>query len=333
MTEVNVLQAIVLQEFGGPEVLRLMEIPDPEPGPEDILVRVAATAVNRADLLERQGLYPPPGPAPAWQIPGLECAGTVERVGERVTRFAPGDRVMALLTGGGYAQKVAVAEQMAWMVPPSLDLVAAGGIPEVFLTAYDALFDKAGLTAGQRVVIHAGAGGVGSAALQLAAVAGLRVLTTVGSPAKAEAVRQWGPERIVRYREESWVAAAAQWTDGAGVDAVIDFIGADALGDNVSALAAGGVLVVVGTLSGATAPLNLGELLRRRLTVRGTVLRSRPVEDKMRLVRQFSARMAPGFASGRLKPVIDRVYPLEQAGAAHRYLATGHNIGKVLLTC
>ncbi|PSR31991.1 MAG: NADPH quinone oxidoreductase [Sulfobacillus benefaciens] len=325
------MKAIVLQEYGGPEVLRLQDIERPEVGSEEILIEIAATAVNRADLLERQGLYPPPPPAPRYQIPGLECAGTVVAKGERVIGFNIGDRVMALLPGGGYAQYVAVAEDMAWLVPEALDLTDAAAIPEVYLTAFDALWNKAELMPEDRVLIHAAAGGVGSAAVQLALAAGLQVAATVGNEEKRQFVGKLGAHLVINYRDQDFVEAIDQWTQGQGVQAVIDFVGQSYLSRNLQSLAAGGTLVIVGTLSGPEATINLGQILNRRLTIRGTALRSRPSYDKMRLVQTFARRTMVDFNTGRLKPIIDRIMPWEQAGEAHRILATNQTTGKLVL--
>ncbi|MHB1952598.1 MAG: NAD(P)H-quinone oxidoreductase [Sulfobacillus sp.] len=325
------MKAVVLEEFGGPEVLKLRDVETPEIGPEDILIRIAATAVNRADLLERQGLYPPPPPKPRYQIPGLECSGTVVAKGDRVIHFALGDRVMALLPGGGYAEYAAVPEDMAWLVPESLSLIEAAAVPEVFLTAFDALWDKAQLMPQDGVLIHAAAGGVGSAAVQLAVAAGLRVAATVGNKEKQQFVSSLGAHCTINYREQDFVAEVQQWSKGQGVKAVIDFVGQSYLARNLQCLAAGGTLVIVGTLSGAEAPVNLSQLLGRRLTIRGTALRSRPRYEKMRLIQTFAQRTAADFNTGRLKPVIDRTFELSDAGLAHQVMASNQTIGKIVL--
>lgn len=325
------MQAIVLEKFGGPEVLTMREVDSPKVGPDDIVIQVEATAVNRADLLERQGHYPPPDPKPRYQIPGLECAGVVVERGERVTRFNIGDKVLALLPGGGYAEFVTCPEDLAWMMPDGLTWAQAGAIPEVFLTAFDALWDKAHLMPGDRVLIHAAAGGVGSAAVQLASRAGLRVAATAGSTQKVEFVKTLGADLAVNYREGDFVQEILEWSGGRGVHAVIDFIGQDYLARNLKSLASGGTLVVVGTLSGIEAQLDLREVLGRRLTIRGTALRSRPRPDKMRLVQTFAERTTSDFVLGRLKPIIDRVLPLSQAAEAHRILASNQTMGKLVL--
>lgn len=325
------MKAIVLEKFGGPEVLTLQNVPEPTCGPFDVIINVKATAVNRADLLERQGLYPPPGKKPRYQVPGLECAGVISKAGDQVTRFQPGDRVMALLSGGGYAEQVMVHEEMAWPIPSHLSFEQAAAIPEVFLTAYDALFNKAHLNMGQSVLIHAAAGGVGSAAVQLAHIAGIHIIATVGSPEKAVAVRKLGAQHVVNYREEAFAEVAKHWDFGPGVDAVIDFVGQDYLTDNVSVLRPGGCLVIVGTLSGTEASVNLGELLRRRLTIQGTALRSRTLGDKIHLVQDFVSRAMPWFKEGAMHPLVAKTFSLSDVGEAHRFMESNANIGKIVL--
>lgn len=325
------MQAIVLTRYGGPEVLTLSDVADPEPGPEEIRIRVGAAGVNRADLMQRAGRYPPPEPRPRVEIPGLECAGVVDAVGERVTRFRPGDRAAALVTGGGYAERVAVHERMAFPVPDALSDAEAAAVPEAFLTAYDALTDKAGLGAGRWVLIHAAAGGVGSAAVALAKWMGAHVVATAGSAAKVEFVRRLGADVAVNYRSERFLEAVRSETPG--VDAVIDFVGRAYWDDNIAALREGGVLVVVGTLSGAEATVNLGALLARRLTVRGTALRSRPPEARMRLMQEFVRYVLPCFRrDGGLWPMVDRTFPLAEARAAHEWMEQNANRGKIILT-
>lgn len=326
------MKAIVLNNFGGPEVLVPQEIPQPVIDSQEILINIYATALNRADLLERQGLYPPPGKTPMYQIPGLECSGVVEQIGPKVTKFKVGDRVMALLDGGGYAQKVACHELMAWKIPEGMGYEEAAGIPEVFLTAYDALIQKAELSLGDSVIIHAGAGGVGSAGIQLAVVGGMPVLATVGSQKKASFVSQLGADVVVNYRESSFSSTALEWTEGIGVRAVLDFVGKNYLSDNIRSLKPGGFLVVIGTLSGSEVSINLGKLLAKRLTLRGTALRSRPIFEKMQLVKLFEDRIMPKFSLGTIKPIIDKVFPFSEVSLSHKYMATNQNIGKIILS-
>ncbi len=326
------MKAIVLDNFGGPEVLIPQDIPFPSIDSHEILIKVYASALNRADLLERQGLYPPSGKPPKYQIPGLECAGVVEQVGSRVTKFQIGDRVMALLNGGGYAEKVACHELMAWKIPNDMSYQEAAGIPEVFLTAYDSLVQKAELSFGDPVIIHAGAGGVGSAAIQLALAGGMPVLTTVGSSKKANFVSSLGADVVVNYKESSFSDIALKWTNEKGVKAVLDFVGKNYLTDNIKSLQTGGFLVIIGTLSGSEANINLGQLLAKRLTLRGTALRSRPIFEKMQLIKLFEDRIMPKFYSGTLKPIIDKVFPFSKVSLSHEYMETNQNIGKIILS-
>lgn len=325
------MKAVVLGSFGGPEVLTIKEVPDPVPGPEEIRIRVAASALNRADLLERQGLYPPPGKKPEFQIPGLEVSGWVDAVGDRVTRFEPGDPVMALLTGAGYAEYALSHERLAMPVPSGLPVVEAAAIPEVFLTAFDALYARGGGKPGDRVLVHAGASGVGSAAIQLAHQAGFRVLATVGSQRKLEACYAFGADRVINYRTEPFREAVREWSANEGVDVILDFIGQQYLEDNLLSLAPEGVMVLIGTLSGSAASINLGIVLARRLKIHGTALRSRPLEQKMALVQAFQHQALAWLSSGAVKPVIDRAYPLAEVAEAHRYMESNQNIGKILV--
>ncbi len=324
------MQAILLKGYGGPEVLALGTTADPVPGPEEILIAVRAAGINRADLLQREGRYPPPEPRPDQEILGLECAGIVEAVGDRVTDFALGQPVAALVTGGAYAEKVAVHQRMAFAVPPNLGWSEAAAIPEAFLTAYDALTDKAQIGAGDSVLIHAAAGGVGSAAVQLAHWMGASVVATVGSQEKAHLVRSLGADEAVVYREQRFAEVIA--ARGKGVDIILDFVGQAYWDDNISSLAPGGRLIIVGTLSGAVTDVNLGLLLQKRLTIRGTALRSRPLEDRMQLMQKFISHALPSLADGRLKPVVDVAFEFGQVAKAHEYLARDRARGKVLLT-
>lgn len=325
------MRAIVLEKFGGPEVLTVRDIPQPLAGPEEILIRIVATALNRADLAEREGRYPPPGKAPHYEIPGLEAAGVVEQVGDRVTCFRPGDRVMGLLPGGGYAEFVAIHERLAMPIPEGVPTVEAAAIPEVFLTAYDALFNQGGARPGARVLVHAGASGVGSAALQIARETGMRAMATVGSALKREAAQAFGAERVTNYREHRFLDDVGDWSHGQGVDVILDFVGQAYLPDNLKALAPGGTLVLIGALSGYDGAINLGLVQARRLKIHGTALRSRPLELKMALVQQFIDEVLWLFETGRVKPVIDRAFPLDAIQDAHRYMELNQNIGKIVI--
>jgi NADPH2:quinone reductase len=323
------MRAIVLDSYGGPEVLTLADVPEPVPGPDEVLVEVAATAVNRADLLQRMGLYP--GPPMPREIPGLEFAGTVVALGERVTERAVGEQVMGVVGGGAYAERLAVHERQVMAVPVSVGLPEAGAIPEVAITAYDALVLQGGLGAGGWALVHAGASGVGTAAIQLVHAVGARVVVTC-STAKVEACRALGADVVVDYTAEDFVDAVAAATGGRGVDVVLDVIGGDYVARNLQSCRVGGTIVQVGIMGGGNAQVPVGLLLTRRIHWVGTVLRGRPLEEKIAVTRRCEHDLVPLYESGVVRPVIDRTYPLEQVAQAHEYVGTNANVGKVLLT-
>ncbi|GAC1571904.1 MAG: NAD(P)H-quinone oxidoreductase [Candidatus Dormibacteria bacterium] len=323
------MRAIRVNEPGGPEQLHLGEAPDPAPAAGEVVVAVAAAGVNRADLLQRQGAYaPPPG---ASDILGLEVSGTVAELGAEVRGWERGEAVCALLTGGGYAERVAVPAAQLLRIPPGMALVEAAAIPEVFITAHDALVTRGRLARGETVLIHGGGGGVGTAAIQLAHRLGARVLVTAGSPAKLERCAERGAEAGSNHREEDCVARAREWRGGDGVDRVLDLIGAADRERNLQALASDGRLVMIGLQGGTRAELDLGLALRRRLSLVATTLRARPVAEKAVIIERMRTDVMPGFADGALRTVIDRVLPLAGAAEAHRLLASGALTGKVLL--
>jgi len=323
------MRAIVLESHGGPEVLIARDVPDPVPGPEEVLVDVAATAVNRADLLQRMGLYP--GPPMPHEIPGLEFAGTVAAAGERAAMWSVGDRVMGITGGGAYAERVVVPERQLMAVPDRLGLPAAGAVPEVFITAYDALVLQGGLGAGGWALVHAGASGVGTAAIQLARAVGARVAVTC-STSKVDACRELGADLVVDYTTEDFVAAVRGATGGSGADVVLDVIGGDYVARNIRAAAVGGRIIQVGVMGGGAAEVPIGELLSKRVALTGTVLRGRPVEEKIAVTRRCAHDLLPLFDAGTVRPVIDREMSLWDVAAAHEYVATNANVGKVLLT-
>jgi len=323
------VRAVVFDRPGDESVLRVGEAPAPALGARQILVRVAATAVNRADLLQRRGSYPPP-PGES-EILGLECAGTVEAAGPEATRFRPGDRVMALLAGGGYAELVACDERGALPVPRTLGLEEAAAIPEVFLTVWLTVFTLGGARAGEILLVHGGGSGVGTAAIQLGQAQGLRVLCTAGTDAKVQRCRDLGAAEAFNYKTEDFAARVATVTDGRGVDLILDSIGGPYLAGNLRSLALGGRLVVIGAMGGKEAPLDLGLLVRKRLQVIGSTLRNRPLEEKAALCADFERRALPDFASGRCRAVVDRVLPLQQVAEAHRVVAASEHFGKVVL--
>jgi putative PIG3 family NAD(P)H quinone oxidoreductase len=324
------MKAVVYDQHGDETVLRVDEVPPPELAAGEIRVAVSSAGVNRADLLQRRGLYPPPPGAST--ILGLECAGTVTEVEKGVDGFSVGDRVMALLAGGGYAEQVAVDARCAMMVPSRLDDAAAGGLPEAFLTAFLNIYLLGGLGRGDAVLIHGGSGGVGTAAIQLAASGGATALTTAGTDERCRRCLELGAHAAFNYRSEDFVELTREITGGRGVDVVLDCIGAPYLDRNLSALTSGGRLVVIGLMGGAKAELDLGLLLRRRLSVVGSTLRSRHADDKGRIINQFIDHFGDALGSGTIAPVVDRVLPLERAGEGHRLLAAGEIFGKIVLT-
>lgn len=324
------MRAVVFDEPGDESVLRVAEVSDPQCGPGEVRIRVAAAGVNRADLLQRRGLYPPPPGAS--EILGLECAGTVSEVGDGVEGFAVGDRVMALLAGGGYAEQVAVPAACVMATPPCLSDFEAGGVPEVFITAFLNLFLVGGLEVGGTALVHGGSGGVGTAAIQLVKAAGGRIVVTAGSDERCHRCLELGADVAVNYREQDFVAAARELTEDRGVEVVLDCIGAPYLERHLEVLATGGRLVIIGLQGGSRTELDLSRLMRKRITIAGSTLRARPIEEKGRIIRAFLERFGAHLADGRIRPVIDRTYPFEQAADAHRALAGGEIFGKVVLT-
>lgn len=323
------MQAIVIEQPGDESVLQLGSAPDPVLGPGEVRIDVAASALNRADLLQRQGMYPPPpGASP---ILGLECSGVISELGEGVSGWKLGDRVMALLAGGGYAEQVVVDAGSCMPVPPSLDLVEAAGLPEVCLTVFLNVFQLGGLEAGGWLLVHGGGSGIGTAAIQMAREAGARVIVTAGSDEKCARCRELGADVAVNYREADFAEAIAEATGGAGVDVILDSIGAPYLEANLASLAVGGRLVLIGLMGGAKAEIGLGALLMRRLQVMGSTLRARPEAEKAELARAFLARFGKALESGAIRPIIDEVLPLDEAAEGHRRMKASAHFGKILL--
>ena len=319
------MRAVVVREPGGPEVLAVGEVDDAVAGPGEVLVRVAATAVNRADVLQRQGFYPPPPGAS--EILGLECSGRVEALGEGVSDWSVGDEVCCLLAGGGYAELVAVPAGQVMPLPPGVDLVEAAGLPEVACTVWSNLFMVAGLQPRERLLVHGGAGGIGTFAIQLAKARGVEVAVTAGSAERLERCRELGADLLVNYRDEDFVEALGE----RGADVILDVMGAAYLDRNVRALATGGRLVVIGMQGGSKGELDLGRLLGKRAAVHATALRSRPVEEKAAICREVVAHVWPLVASGAVRPVVHATLPLERADEAHRGMDEDH-VGKLVLT-
>ncbi len=325
------MRAAVITEPGGPDVLQIMEVDDPVPGPEDVLVDVKASALNRADMIQRQGNYPAPAGSPS-DIPGLEFAGVVVEAGERVIGMAKGDRVFGLLGGGGYASRAITHHRMAIPMPSDWDFVQAAATPEVYFTAYDALFNRGNLQMGESLLVHAAGSGVGTAAVQLAHQAGAFVFGTAGSPKKLDGAAKLGMDVGINYHDEDFSAVVKEKTGGAGVDVLIDFIGGPYWDQNIASMAVLGRLVEVGLMGGGRVEVDLGQLLGKRLQVTGTGLRGRTLEEKLAITAQFKRHVLPHLASGSMKPIVDRTFPLEEVADAHRYMETNANFGKIVLT-
>jgi putative PIG3 family NAD(P)H quinone oxidoreductase len=323
------MYAITISEPGGPEVLSWTEQPDPQPGPGEVLLDVVATAVNRADLLQRQGNYaPPPG---VTDVPGLECSGRVAALGDGVDGLSVGDEVCALLAGGGYAQKVVVPAGQVMPVPSTVDLVTAAGLPEVAATVWSNVVMTAGLKAGETLLVHGGASGIGTHAIQVAKALGARVAVTAGSSARLEQCAELGADILINYREQDFVEELREATDKHGADVVLDNMGAKYLPRNVDALARLGRLVVIGMQGGVKGELNIAKLLSKSGTVTATSLRYRPVAEKSAICAEVTTRLWPLVEAGKVEPITHDVLPVEQAGDAHRALEEGGVLGKLVL--
>ena len=324
------MRAVLMDGFGGPEVLRLGETPRPRPGPGQVLIRVGATSVNRADLQQRAGNYPPP-PGES-EILGLEVAGMIEELGAAVSGWRAGDRVMTLVGGGGYAEYATAPSSTLMPVSEGMDFTQAAAISEVWLTAYLNVFREAGLQPGETLLVHGGASGVGTAAIQLAKALGpARVIVTVGGEDKAAACRALGADHAILYKNEDFSKRVLEITEKRGADVILDHIGGAYLEPNLTCLALYGRLVIIGLLGGPKAELNIGRLMVKRQRIIGSVLRARPVEEKARITAAFCEQVLGRFATGELKPVIHEVLPLADARRAHELMAVNANIGKLIL--
>ena len=304
------------------------EVPDIDYGTDEVLVKIRAAAVNRADLMQAHGNYPPPPGAS--EILGLEMAGVVHEVGANVIHWRPGDRVCALLPGGGYAEYAAVPAGMLMRIPDNWTFAQAAAVPEVWFTAFINLFDEGQLKANEAALIHAGASGVGTAAIQLVIDAGARAIATAGSEAKIAFCRELGAV-AVNYKTQNFLAEVMAVTDGQGVDVILDPVGGSYLPRNIEALRRFGRLVNIGLLGGAKGELNMGQVLGKRLRIVGSTLRSRPVDEKIAITQRFAAEVMPKLVDGRLRPIIDTTFPIAEAQAAHEYVRENRNIGKVIL--
>jgi len=321
--------AIAISHPGGPEVLKPVELPTPQPGAGEVLIHVAAAGVNRPDLMQREGKYPPPPGAS--DIPGLEIAGTIDALGSGVDRWRKGDHVFALIAGGGYAEYCIAPAPQCLPVPSRLELTAAAAIPETFFTVWTNVFERGHLRAGETFLVHGGASGIGTAAIQIARAFGARVFATAGSREKCAACEKLGAERAINYREEDFVEALMALTRGRGVDVILDMVGADYFERNIDLLAVEGRLLQIAMLRGAKATLNLVRVLRQRLTITGSTLRSRSVEEKGAIAQALERSVWPLLEAGKVKPVIHATFPLKQAAAAHALLEAGQHVGKIVL--
>jgi NADPH2:quinone reductase len=324
------MTAIAIKAPGGPEMLVPEERPVPMPGPGEILVKVAAAGVNRPDVRQRQGTYPPP--KGATDIPGLEIAGEVAALGDGVTRWKAGDKVFALVVGGGYAQYCLAYEPHALAVPASLSMVEAAAIPETFFTCWQNMFMRADVKSGDWVLVHGGTSGIGTTAIMLAKAFGAKVITTAGSAEKCAAARKLGADVAVNYKTEDFVAATQQATGGAGANLIVDIVGGDYVDRNYIAAAEGGVIAQVSFTGNPKATTNFATLMRKRLIHTGSTLRPRSIAEKATIARGLEDRVLPLFAAGRIRPVIDSSYPLAEAAAAHARMETSQHIGKIVLT-
>ena len=321
--------AVEITHPGDPDVLVAVERPRPSPGAGEVLIRVAAAGVNRPDVFQRRGRYPPPPGAS--DIPGLEVAGTVEERGPAVREFAVGDRVCALVAGGGYAEYCAAPAPQCLPVPAGLDLVSAAAIPETFFTVWTNVFERGRLQASETMLVHGGSSGIGTTAIQLAHARGARVCATAGSAEKCAACERLGAERAINYREEDFVAIVRELTGGRGVDVVLDMVGGDYFAQNIDSLAVEGRLVEIATLQGAKAELNIQTIMQRRLTITGSTLRARSVAEKGAIARAVHEQVWPLLESGAVKPIVHATFPLRDAAEAHRVMESSRHIGKLVL--
>ncbi|MFG3011967.1 NAD(P)H-quinone oxidoreductase [Streptomyces cinerochromogenes] len=323
------MHAITIPEPGGPEALVWDEVPDPVPGEGEVLVEVVASAVNRADVLQRQGFYdPPPGASP---YPGLECSGRIAALGTGVSGWSVGDPVCALLAGGGYAEKVAVPAGQLLPVPEGVDLTRAAALPEVVSTVWSNVFMVAHLRPGETLLVHGGSSGIGTMAIQLAKAVGAKVAVTAGTKEKLDRCAELGADVLINYREQDFVEEIRKATGGAGADVILDNMGAKYLDRNVQALAVNGRLAIIGMQGGAKAELNIGALLGKRAAISATSLRARPLDEKAAIVAAVREHVWPLLAAGHVRPVVDRELPMPQAAEAHRLVEESGHVGKVLL--
>ena len=325
-----VMIAICIAKPGGPEVLQACERPLPRPGPREVLIRVAAAGVNRPDLMQREGKYPPPPGAS--DIPGLEVSGTIAAVGPDVSRWHEGDQVCALMSGGGYAEYCVAPDVQCLPIPSTVDLVSAAGMPETTFTVWTNVFERGRLRAGESFLVHGGASGIGTTAIQMARAFGARVFATAGTDEKCAACERLGAERAINYKTSDFASALMSLTGGVGIDVILDMVGALYFSRNVDLLALEGRLLQIAVLHGTKAEINLVRVLRQRITITGSTLRSRAVEEKGAIAEAVEKTVWPLVEAGRIRPVVYATFPLTQAAEAHRLMESGSHIGKILLT-
>ncbi|BBM97439.1 NADPH:quinone reductase [Marchantia polymorpha subsp. ruderalis] len=324
------MKAVVITQPGGPDVLQLKDVEEPSLGSSEVLIKVAATAVNRADTLQRQGKYPPPAGASLY--PGLECSGVVEAVGDRVQRWKVGDEVCALLAGGGYAEKINVPEGQVLPVPKGVSLLHAAALPEVSCTVWSTVFMTSKLTAGESFLVHGGSSGIGTFAIQIAKAKGAKVFCTVGNQEKADCCRKLGADVVINYKEQDFVQVVKEETGNKGVNVILDHIGASYFQKNVDALSVDGRLFIIGFMGGAAGQVNLAPVMLKRLTVQGAGLRSRSLEQKSDIVAEVLKHVWPEVESGKVKPVVHSSFPLGDACKGHELLESSAHVGKIILT-
>lgn len=323
------MKAVVITNPGGPEVLQLQEVEDPQIKDDEVLIKVEATALNRADTLQRKGSYPPPpGASP---FPGLECSGIIEQVGKNVTRWKIGDQVCALLAGGGYAEKIAVPAGQVLAVPPGISVKDAAALPEVACTVWSTVFMMSRLSAGETFLVHGGSSGIGTFAIQIAKYYGAKVFVTAGADEKLAFCKDLGADVCINYKTEDFVARVKEETTGKGVDVILDNMGAGYLKRNLDSLNFDGRLFIIGLQGGATAEINLASLLARRITVQGAGLRNRTPENKAVIVKEVEKNVWPAIIADKVKPIVYKYFPLSEAAEAHRLMESSKHIGKILL--
>jgi NADPH2:quinone reductase len=323
------MHAVILNGFGGIEVLTIADVPQPLPNPEQVLVHVKACALNRADLLQRRGKYPPP--AGESDILGMEMAGQIVAMGENVTGFGIGEKVFGLVGSGAYAEYCLIDQGMVIPIPAHLSYIEAACIPEAFLTAHEAVFSLGQLQKNETILIHAGGSGVGSAAIQLAQQMHATIFTTVGSAEKAHKIKNLGAHEIINYKQQDFAAEIMRTTEQRGVNVIIDFVGASYLAAHLQLLQIGGRLSLVGLMSGTEAPIDLQQIQKKRLQLKGLAMRTRPIAEKRAVTATFKTRWLPLFETGKLKPVLDSVFPFTDVQAAHQHMEKNLNVGKIVL--